>query len=104
MQLVPVSEKSCWIPGPGLPNLPSMAEAHLALLRAINLGPKNKISMPDLGEVFGSSGCKNVRTYIQSGNVIFQAAPDLVTRLPGLIRAAIEKRFGYNVPVILRAL
>jgi uncharacterized protein (DUF1697 family) len=80
-----------------------MSRAYLALLRGINLGPKNKISMPDLAEVFGATGCKNVRTYIQSGNIIFHAAPNLVARLPELITAEIEKRFSYKVPVILRA-
>jgi uncharacterized protein (DUF1697 family) len=69
-----------------------MPTTHLALLRGINLGPKNKIPMPDLAELFGKAGGSNVRTYIQSGNA----------RLPNLIAREIQKRFGHKVPVMLR--
>lgn len=79
-----------------------MTETCLALLRAINLGPNNRILMSDLTKVFVGSGCNNVRTYIQSGNVIFEADPELSQRLPDLIRTEIERRFGLQVPTILR--
>jgi uncharacterized protein (DUF1697 family) len=79
-----------------------MPTTHLALLRGINLGPKNKIPMPDLAELFGKAGGSDVRTYIQSGNVIFRAAPELAARLPDLIAREIQKRFGHKVPVMLR--
>jgi Uncharacterized protein conserved in bacteria len=79
-----------------------MPAIHLALLRGINLGPKNKIAMPDLAKIFGDAGCSNVRTYIQSGNVIFAATSELSGRLPDLITAQIQQRFGHRVPVILR--
>jgi uncharacterized protein (DUF1697 family) len=79
-----------------------MAAVYLALLRAINLGPTNKIAMPDLVKLFVETGCDNVRTYIQSGNVIFEASAVLEERLPNLIQEEIQKRFGFNVPVILR--
>jgi uncharacterized protein (DUF1697 family) len=79
-----------------------MSATCLALLRGINLGPKNKIPMPCLVEIFTKAGCDNVRTYIQSGNVIFSAALEISTRLPDLITTQIQKRFGYRVPVMLR--
>ena len=79
-----------------------MSTTYLALLRGINLGPKNKILMPDLVEVFTKAGCKDVRTYIQSGNVIFEATRELSTRLPELIAKEIQRRFGHKVPVMLR--
>ena len=79
-----------------------MSNTYLALLRGINLGPKNKISMPDLAELFSRAGCTDVRTYIQSGNVIFEGAVKLVDRLPELIAKEIQKRFGHKVPVLLR--
>jgi uncharacterized protein (DUF1697 family) len=79
-----------------------MSAIYLALLRGINLGPKNKIPMPDLAEVFTKAGCKKVRTYIQSGNVIFEATPELSIRLPDLIAKEIQRRFGHKVPVMLR--
>lgn len=75
---------------------------HVALLRAINLGPVNRISMKDLTAMFAKAGCGDVSTYIVSGNVIFTATPALADGLPALISAQIEKRFGYSVPVILR--
>jgi uncharacterized protein (DUF1697 family) len=79
-----------------------MSTTYLALLRGINLGPKNKILMPDLVEVFTKAECKDVRTYIQSGNVIFEATRELSTRLPELISKEIQMRFGHKVPVMLR--
>jgi uncharacterized protein (DUF1697 family) len=79
-----------------------MSTTYLALLRGINLGPKNKIAMPDLSEIFSQAGCGDVRTYILSGNVIFTTSSELSGRLPGLITAQIEKRFGHKVPVMLR--
>lgn len=44
---------------------------HIALLRGINVGGHNKVSMPDLRQVFESLGHTEVATYIQSGNVVF---------------------------------
>jgi uncharacterized protein (DUF1697 family) len=79
-----------------------MLTTYLGLLRGINLGPKNKISMPELVEVFAKAGCQDVRTYIQSGNVIFEAVPEVSVRLPELMMKEIQKRFGHKVPVMLR--
>ena len=47
-------------------------ETYLALLRGINVGGKNKLPMRDLAEMFAKAGCEDVRTFIQSGNVIFE--------------------------------
>jgi uncharacterized protein (DUF1697 family) len=58
--------------------------------------------MKALAEMFVATGCHDVRTYIQSGNVLFAAPPDLVARLPALIAARIETDFGYRTPVVLR--
>jgi uncharacterized protein (DUF1697 family) len=74
---------------------------HVALLRGINVGGKNLLPMKDLTEIFVQAGCKDVRTYIQSGNVIFSAPPAL-KGLPELITERIARRFCYRVPVILR--
>jgi uncharacterized protein (DUF1697 family) len=79
-----------------------MPTTYLALLRGINLGPKNKIAMSDLAKIFNQAGCGDVRTYILSGNVIFKASSELSGRLPDLIKAQIEKSFGYKVPMTLR--
>lgn len=75
---------------------------HVALLRGINVGGKNKLLMGDLSAMFVESGCEDVRTYIQSGNVVYRADPELACLVPDLISAAIAERFGYGVPVLMR--
>ncbi len=79
------------------------ANTYVALLRGINVGGKHKLPMKELAEVFSTSQCKDVRTYIQSGNVVFCAAPDQVKRLAAALEKKIEARFGFPVPVILRS-
>jgi uncharacterized protein (DUF1697 family) len=74
----------------------------LALLRGINVGGKNKLPMKDLGVLFEAVGCTDVRTFIQSGNVVFRAPNNLMKTLPLLISKGIEKRFGYKIPVLIR--
>jgi uncharacterized protein (DUF1697 family) len=75
---------------------------HLALLRGINVGGKNSLPMKDLTRLFSDAGCANVRTYIQSGNVIFDARAG-APKIASAVSAAIEKKFGYRIPVILRS-
>jgi uncharacterized protein (DUF1697 family) len=75
---------------------------HVALLRGINVGGKNILPMKDLAAMFVAAGCTGVRTYIQSGNVVFSAPPVLARKVPEQVTKAIEKRFGYRVPVIVR--
>ncbi len=79
-----------------------MSATYVALLRGINVGGKNKLPMNDLREMFTEAGCRDARAYIQSGNVIFRAEPDVAAPLPGVITAQIAERFGYRVPVLLR--
>ena len=79
-----------------------MTGTHVALLRGINVGGKNKLLMRDLSAMFSEAGCDEVRTYIQSGNVVFRAGPALARRVPGLVGEAIAARFGYRVPVLTR--
>jgi uncharacterized protein (DUF1697 family) len=76
---------------------------HVALLRGINVGGKNKLAMKDLCEMFAVAGCTNVETYIQSGNVVFAAEASVLKGLAATISAAILKRFGYTIPVVLRS-
>jgi uncharacterized protein (DUF1697 family) len=79
-----------------------MAPPQLALLRGVNVGGKNKLSMRDLTAMFMDAGCENVQTVIQSGNVIFTASPSVSASLADLIASRISERFGYRTPVILR--
>lgn len=77
---------------------------HVALLRGVNVGGKNRLPMKDLRAMFALAGCEAVATYIQSGNVVFKARAHLATRIPTLIASGIEERFGYRVRVLVRTL
>ena len=75
--------------------------AHLALLRGINLGSR-RLPMKDLAAMLEDAGCADVRTYIQSGNVVYRAEPALARRVPGIVEKAIAARFGFECPVVTR--
>jgi hypothetical protein len=53
---------------------PKHAGIHVALLRGINVGGRNKLPMKSLAALFAEVGCDDVQTYIQSGNVVFRAS------------------------------
>lgn len=76
--------------------------AYVALLRGINVGGKNVIAMDALAEIFAAAGCGEVRTYIQSGNVVFRASSTVAARVAGAVTKHIERRLGRCVPVVLR--
>jgi uncharacterized protein (DUF1697 family) len=78
-------------------------DVHVALLRGINLGGRNRLPMEQLRGLFEEAGCEDVRSYIQSGNVVFHAPPDLARRVPGRIKDAVAEQYGLDVPVILRS-
>jgi len=79
--------------------------SHVALLRGINVGGRNKVPMADLREVVTSLGHTGVTTYIQSGNVLFSTAETDTAKLAGALEAAIGERFGIwaSVVVVSRA-
>jgi len=77
---------------------------YVALLRGINVGGRKLIKMEELVRIFTSAGCQNVRTYIQSGNVIFDSASTNSTALTNKIERTLQKQLGYPVTVILRKL
>jgi uncharacterized protein (DUF1697 family) len=77
---------------------------HVALLRGINVGGKNMLPMKELAGIFAMTGCTDVVTYIQSGNVVFCAEDKVAGGLAGAITKQVEKRFGLRVPVVLRSI
>jgi len=79
-----------------------MTRTYLALLRGINVGGKNMLPMKTLTGIFSDAGCGEVRTYIQSGNVVFTAAPRVADKLTSVISARIQESLGLSVPVVLR--
>jgi uncharacterized protein (DUF1697 family) len=71
---------------------------YAALLRGVNVGGKNKIPMPELKVLFEKQGFKNVLTYINSGNIIFDS--DLSeTDVTVVCKTAITDKFGLDIPV-----
>jgi uncharacterized protein (DUF1697 family) len=72
----------------------------VALLRAVNLAGHNRIGMDALKELFASLGFAGVRTYIQSGNVLFRTERTAGVRRR--IEDAFEREFGFRSDVILR--
>jgi uncharacterized protein (DUF1697 family) len=81
----------------------SALAAYVALLRGINVGGKNMLPMQELAAIFAAAGAVNVATYIQSGNVIFQATDSAAKILPAKVSSEVEKRFGFAIPVVLRS-
>ncbi|HSX17769.1 MAG TPA: DUF1697 domain-containing protein [Candidatus Saccharimonadales bacterium] len=77
---------------------------YVALLRGINVGGNRKVEMAKLKLTFEQLGFSNVRTFIASGNVIFNTDSTNEAELTKQIEKAIEKDFGFSVSVLLRNL
>jgi uncharacterized protein (DUF1697 family) len=76
-------------------------ETYIALLRGINVGGHKKIKMDELKRLFESLGLQKVKTYIQSGNVLFESC-EKAKPLYHLLEKEILNQFGYTVNVMLR--
>jgi uncharacterized protein (DUF1697 family) len=74
----------------------------IALLRGINVGGHKKVPMATLRDLLENSGLQNVKTYIQSGNVIFKSLEKDKLILEEQIKKAIFNYFEFDVPVIVR--
>jgi len=77
---------------------------YVAFLRGINVGGKNKIKMETLREVCTSIGFENVKTYINSGNVIFETRKTDDKKLAAKIEKTIEKESGLQIKTIVRSI
>jgi uncharacterized protein (DUF1697 family) len=75
--------------------------SHVALLRGINVGGRNKVPMAELREVVAALGHDRVATYIQSGNVLFTTADTDNAKLAAALESAIEGRFGLWSSVVV---
>ena len=75
----------------------------MALLRGINVGGNCRLPMKSLVRFFEDAGCADVRTYIQSGNVVFTASAARMGKLTAAIPAAIERRLGFRPPIVIRS-
>ncbi len=77
---------------------------YVALLRGINVGGNNMIKMKTLRATFGSLGFENVKSYINSGNLAFDAAKTDDGKLASKIHDAIIKDFGFDISVMVRSI
>jgi len=75
---------------------------YVSMLRGINVSGQKIIKMEDLRNSFEDLGLKNVKTYVQSGNVVFSCPKISVVSLSKKIEEKILKDFRYSVPVIVR--
>jgi uncharacterized protein (DUF1697 family) len=73
----------------------------IVLLRGVNIGPRNRVPMPELRELLTEAGFDDVRTYVQSGNVVLSSAkpPAQVSRA---VEREIAKAFGLDLAVVVR--
>src|SRR5437868_11457051 len=84
---------------------------YIALLRGINVGGNNMIKMETLRAAFSSLGFENVKSYINSGNLIFDVSSPHVSKGPSpdkelakIIHDAVEKEFGFDISVMVRSM
>jgi uncharacterized protein (DUF1697 family) len=75
---------------------------YVALLRGINVGGRNPVAMTDLRSAFEAAGFEAVRTYIQSGNVLFETGASAASLEDG-VEAMLEERFGVPLTVVVRS-
>ena len=75
--------------------------SRIALLRGINVGGNRKLPMADLRALAAEIGLGNPRTYVASGNLVFES-DEAPARLENQLEEAIGKRFGFPVDVVVR--
>jgi len=76
---------------------------HVALLRAINVGGNNLISMSDLRQMFADLGYAGATTLLQSGNVVFDGGRKGAARLEQLFERETAERFGATIDYCVRS-
>ncbi|MBB5953775.1 uncharacterized protein (DUF1697 family) [Saccharothrix tamanrassetensis] len=76
---------------------------YVALMRGINIGGNTSLPMADLRRVFDNLGHQDVRTYIQSGNVVFGADSSDEDAVLAGIRRGLSADLGRDLPVVLRS-
>ncbi len=75
----------------------------ISLLRAVNLGARNQVNMPRLRSTLETAGFADVRTYVQSGNVVTRSVHRNPDRVAEDVRRVVLDEFGLDVPVIVRS-
>ena len=81
-----------------------MEHGWVALLRAVNLGVRNKVPMAELRALLADAGYGDVRTYIASGNVLFTSDDGDAAKVARRVERTIEKAFGVATTAVVRTL
>jgi uncharacterized protein (DUF1697 family) len=76
-------------------------KTRIALFRGINVGGRHRLPMKELVSLLEDLGCRNARTYIQSGNAVFECGERESARLAERISAEVRKRLGFEPSVLL---
>jgi uncharacterized protein (DUF1697 family) len=80
-----------------------MMSIHIALLRAINVGGRNKVAMSDLRDLCEDLGLAGAQSLLQSGNLVFQSGRRSGTELERLLEMETAKRLGLSADFIVRS-
>lgn len=75
---------------------------YVAFLRGINVSRKRKVPMAELRAMCERLNLQNVKTYIQSGNIVFKSSMVQTNDIAILLHNEIQKHFNFNVPVIVK--
>ena len=78
-------------------------KTYISMLRGINVTGHNMINMADLKKLYESVRLNNARTYVQSGNVLFESNLKDDSKISGMIESQIKKAFGFEVSVFIRS-
>jgi uncharacterized protein (DUF1697 family) len=76
-------------------------ETYISLLRGINVGGKKPLKMKALIEIYKKMGFENIKTYLQSGNVVFQSKARALVEIEAFIEDEIKKTYDYDVKVFV---
>ena len=74
---------------------------YIALIRGINITGRNMLPMKSLAALLGTLRCENVRTYLQSGNAVFESDETDRAKLCAAISAAVQKAHGFSPRVMI---
>lgn len=74
----------------------------VAIIRGINVGGHNKVNMKQLRDALVQSGLDDIRTYIQSGNIVFRSPGKDALKHAATVRDVLATEFSVQVPVIVR--
>lgn len=80
-----------------------MNETYVAFLRGINVGGHHKVPMQELRDRLPELGFANIQTVLNTGNIIFDSAPESLDKLENRISEFLENHFGFPIPCIIRS-